>query len=159
MAQRKEHTLVSKRAGLSTVINTHLQSVCTHTHTTVSRLGVMPNPAALLAMPRMEGSGASDEVEQEATGLATPVASINTPMVVPAPNLPPIFKKMADHIIAGHFVDFAELPPAKGRSKIRPSAEGQVMLVQAAELYQSRRLISDLSTWCQCFAILYMQLW
>ncbi len=66
----------------------------------------------------------------------------NLPMVVPAPNLPPITKKMADHIIAGHFVDFVELPPAKGGSKLRPSVEGQVVLVQAAELYQSKRLIT-----------------
>ena len=40
---------------------------------------------------------------------------------------------------------------------MRQSVENQVVPVQAADLYQSRRLISDLATWCQCFAIINPQ--
>lgn len=74
------------------------------------------------------------------------------PMVIPAPNLPPVSRKLADSILAGYYVDFTEFPPAKGRSKVR-SMDDQIVLVQAAELLQSKRLIADLATWIQCYAI------
>lgn len=135
-------------AYIHTYIHTHAHHAHTHTHTE-SRLGVVPPPAALAGISRI---GPEAEPEQEVSGLAGPsIASL--PMIVPAPNLPPITRKMADHIIAGHFVDFAEFPPAKGRSRVRPSIEGPVVVVQASELYQSKRLITDLATWSQCFAI------
>ena len=66
--------------------------------------------------------------------------------------LPALSKRMVEKIVAGEYVEFAELPPAKGKSKGLPQAlEGQVVIVQAAELASSRRLIPDLATWSQCF--------
>ena len=62
--------------------------------------------------------------------------------------------KLAERIWAGEFVDFCELPPAKGRARpVTGSMEGQLILVQAAYLYQTKKLIPDLATWSQCFAL------
>ena len=63
-------------------------------------------------------------------------------------------KRCVENILAGEFIDFAELPPAKGKVKSIPHAmEGQIVVIQAADLAQSRKLISDLATWIQCFSI------
>ena len=68
--------------------------------------------------------------------------------------LPPLPKKLVDKILAGEYVDFAELPPARGKARAVPQAlEGQIVVVQAADLLQSRRVIPDLATWMQCYAI------
>ena len=51
-------------------------------------------------------------------------------------------------------LDLTELPPAKGWSKnLSGSLEGQVVLLHAAEYFQAKWLIPDLTTWLQCFAI------
>lgn len=51
-------------------------------------------------------------------------------------------------------MDFAELPPAKGKNcPIPQTLEGQMMVIQAADLAQARKLIPDLATWVQCFAM------
>ena len=51
-------------------------------------------------------------------------------------------------------MDLTEIPPAKGRT---PTAnkllEGQVVVVQPADLLQAKRIIPDLATWLQCFAV------
>ena len=57
-------------------------------------------------------------------------------------------------VLTGEFIDFAELPPAKGKVKSIPHAmEGQIVVIQAADLAESRKLIPDLATWIQCFSI------
>jgi hypothetical protein len=51
-------------------------------------------------------------------------------------------------------MDFMEFPPAKG--KVRPmtsAADGQILAVQVADLSQTRKVIPDLSTWLQCYAL------
>ena len=96
------------------------------------------------------------------TVVSAPEAALTTPsnssaslstMIVPAPGVQAISKKMADNMLAGVYVDFAELPPAKGRTQNCPVTDGQIVLVHAAEFMHSKRLIADLSTWIQCFAI------
>ena len=68
--------------------------------------------------------------------------------------LPAITKKLLQKIRANEYVDFGELPPAKGKTKSVPqSLEGQVIVIQAAELYKQRKIIPDLATWVQCFAL------
>ena len=76
------------------------------------------------------------------------------PTVCPGPGLPLIPRRVAEQIKRNEYVDFAELPPAKGKGK-RPAhgLEGQVVVVQAADLVRLRRIISDLATWLQCYAI------
>ena len=52
------------------------------------------------------------------------------------------------------YIDFLELPPAKGKVwPLHQSFKGQVILVQAEDLLQPRKLIPDLPTWVQCFTI------
>jgi len=65
---------------------------------------------------------------------------------------------MIDKIVAGKYVDFSELPPARGLSRsLPPYLEGQVIVVQAEDLIASRKLIPNFETWAQCFA--FMQGW
>ena len=75
-------------------------------------------------------------------------------MVPTGEGLPSLPKKCVDKILAGEFMDFAELPPAKGKVKAIPQAgEGQIVVIQAADLMESRKLIPDLAMWIQCFSI------
>ena len=49
-------------------------------------------------------------------------------------------KKVVERIKANEYVDFAELPPAKGKARPVPqSFDGQVIVVQAEDLMQSRK--------------------
>ena len=68
--------------------------------------------------------------------------------------LPALSKKLVSRILNNEYIDFAELPPAKGKSRMLPhSLEGQVIVVQAANLLQTRKIIPDLATWVQCFSL------
>ena len=64
------------------------------------------------------------------------------------PGLPVLPKKLVEKIIAGQYVDFSELPPAKGRTRSLPSQEdGHVLVIRAEDLAGSKKLIPDLATW------------
>ena len=77
-----------------------------------------------------------------------------TGTVVVAPGIPAIKKWLAESILAGECIDLAELPPAKGQGKnLSGPLEGQVVLLHAADYFQAKRLIPDLTTWLQCFAL------
>ena len=70
------------------------------------------------------------------------------------PCFPALPKKLATRLFAGEYIDFTELPPAKGCC--RPPShelEGKVVLIQATDLMATKKLIPDLSTWVQCFAM------
>ena len=57
--------------------------------------------------------------------------------------------------MANQYIDFNELPPAKGKGRsVSQAFEGQVIVVQAADLMQNRKTIPDLATWAQCFGLL-----
>ena len=73
------------------------------------------------------------------------------PQVSLGHGMPSLPKKVVDRIISGEFIDFADLPPAKGRVRSLPTSEGSIILVQAADLLQQKRLLPDLATWMQCF--------
>ena len=66
--------------------------------------------------------------------------------------LPALPKKLIEKIEAGEYVDFTELPPVKGKCRSQ-AFDGQIVVVQAADLVQTRRLIPDLATWVQCFRL------
>jgi len=75
-------------------------------------------------------------------------------MVPTGEGLPSLPKKCVEKILAGEFIDLADLPPAKGKVKAIPNAaEGQIVVVQAADLMEHRKLIPDFTTWVQCFNI------
>ena len=69
--------------------------------------------------------------------------------------IPSIPKKTRDSILAGEYIDFSQLPPAKGKTcpLSLPAAEGNIILVNAADLIQQKKLIPDVGTWVQCFLI------
>lgn len=65
-------------------------------------------------------------------------------------------KKMVDQIRSNQYVDFTELPPAKGLAKTIPQTvvgDGQLILVQTTDLTDSRRIIPSLAVWLQCFSL------
>ena len=131
------------------------------------RLGTLPAAEVLQGVRRMSAPppliqdtnrvpAATQSMSEVATlvtsqSMSSSAAPIST--VATAPGLPLLAKKLAESILAGNYVDFAELPPAKGCCKLLQSTEGQLVLIHAADLLQSKRLIPDLATWCQCFAI------
>ena len=125
------------------------------------QLGAFPAAAKLssLAKLREANKNTSTGTEVEAGDgdklvKAGKAVSSTPTIIVVAPGIPALPKKLAQKILNGEFVDFAELPPAKGRAK--PSSldwEGQVLLVQPTDLYATKKLIPDLATWVQCFSI------
>ncbi len=91
---------------------------------------------------------------QENTPLAQlAAATAKAPaMVFLGQGIPSIPKKMAERILSGEYIDFAELPPAKTKQKqVAAPTEGNILLVQTCELLQNRKPIADLATWLQCF--------
>ena len=101
---------------------------------------------------------AQQEQEKAGTNQPKAVSAVAKPststMVMLGIGLPALPKKLVDKIEAGEYIDFTELPPARGKSRsILPKVEGQVQVVQAMDLLQSRRVIPDLATWLQWFAI------
>lgn len=81
-------------------------------------------------------------------------AASQGPLVSMGSGLPALPRKMVERIRANEYVDFSELPPAKGKGRPVPQAlEGQVIVVQAADLIHNRKIIPDLGTWCQYFAL------
>lgn len=122
-------------------------------------LGKLPAPQELadagiqsFGSDEHSGSMGITATLQGAGELKTPTASQQ--LVSVGMGLPSLPRKMVDRIRANEYVDFAELPPARGKGRPMSQAmEGQVIVVQAADLLQSRRVIPDLATWSQCFAL------
>lgn len=77
--------------------------------------------------------------------------------IVVAPGIPALKRSLVEQILGGKYVDLGELPPAKGFNKptssLTAGLDGQVVLLQAADLVKTKKLIPDLATWTQCFAI------
>lgn len=77
-----------------------------------------------------------------------------TNLIPTGPGLPALPKRLVEKIISGHYIDFSELPPAKGRTRTLPSQdEGHIVVIRAEDLAGTKKLIPDLATWLQCFAI------
>ena len=63
-------------------------------------------------------------------------------------------KNLGERILVGELVEFTELPPAKGKIKGLPhSVKGQIVVVQAADLSDKRKMVPGIATWVQCFSI------
>ena len=79
---------------------------------------------------------------------------VGLPMVPVGTGFQTLPKRLIDKIRASEYIDFVELPPAKGKSRtVSQVMEGQVLVVQATDWLQSRKIIPDLATWSQCFAV------
>ena len=68
--------------------------------------------------------------------------------------IPPLSKKLVEKIFSWEYVDFTELPPARGLSKPHHTPGPNILLVQTAESIQGqKKIMPDLHTWMQCFSI------
>lgn len=68
--------------------------------------------------------------------------------------LPPLPKRLFDKIGGNEYIDFGDLPPARGKPKSLPQhLDGQLLLVQLHDVEDSKRMIADFPTWVQCFTI------
>ena len=106
-----------------------------------ARLGDMPD-ADLLARTLADGDDPLSDAQEDA---GSKPAKASHQLIPTGPGLPALPKKVVERIHAGEYIDFSELPPAKG--KVRPlhqGLDGQVILVQAQDLLQSKKLIQDL---------------
>ena len=77
--------------------------------------------------------------------LLSSIPSTTNKTVLVAPGLPSIPQKVIHKIKRGEYINFYELPPARGLSKsLPPHLEGQLVIVQADDLAVSRKLIPNL---------------
>ena len=132
-------------------------------------LGEMPAPSNLPSSLRLRPlpSGSLNTTESSQTASLTHLLSdlskvykaFSNPIPSPAAqfvsghSFSPIPKKIADRILAGEFVDLADLPPAKGKVHPLSTPEGSVLLVHAQDFMQQKKLIPDLATWVQSFSL------
>lgn len=125
-------------------------------------LGEMPGTGLLAGVREFQPSQApTDEAQgciaqlmsqlKEKSGLSK---SPPPAMTATGEGLPALPRKWVEKIQAGEYIDFAELPPAKGKIKTLPSSiEGQILVIQAADWAESRKIIPDFATWVQCFSV------
>ena len=93
-------------------------------------------------------SDLTEAYKASSNSLASPAAQFAS-----GQGFPPIPKKLADRILAGEFVDLADLPPAKGKVRPLSTPEGSVLLVHAHDFMHQKRLIPDLATWVQSLSL------
>ena len=76
------------------------------------------------------------------------------PMICVVPGLPPLPKKTVKRIRTAQYIEFTELPPAKGKGRsLAQPTEGQIIVLLTADLVQTRKTIADYVTWSQCYAL------
>lgn len=108
------------------------------------------DPAGVVTLP----AGAGDRPPARLGVGAEHLLQPTQPLAVVGTGLPALPKKFIEKIRGREYVDFADMPPAKGKSRpLSQALDGQVLVVQAADLLQTRKLIPDLSVWTQCFAL------
>ena len=81
------------------------------------------------------------------------VSHIQNSMIPIGESLPALPRNLLQKIWANDYIDFTELPPAKGSPTSMPHfMEGRVLLVQWQELENHKKAIPDFATWAQCYA-------
>ena len=153
--------------SVSQIVAANVSSVSAHIGATSERDGGEDPPTSnqeslVSSLQPQQGGGLLDSSQpilpRVVTTYQRPLLSsipstTNKPVLV-APGLPSIPQKVIDKIKRGEYIDFNELPPARGLSKsLPPHLEGQLVIVQADDLAVSRKLIPNFETWSQCFAI------
>ena len=85
-------------------------------------LGMMPNPELLAGLvDETTGDTLEDETSRE-NATKTAVTVRTSSLVPTGQGLPALPKKLVDRILSNEYIDFSELPPAKG--KVRPPTPG-----------------------------------
>lgn len=104
------------------------------------------------AMEKFARAGGGEGEKEDQHG--NPKADASPSLIQMGCGLPALSKKLLEKVETDEYVDFTELPPAKGKGRSMSQAfDGQIVVVQAADLVQTRRLIPDLATWVQCFGL------
>ena len=91
------------------------------------------------------GEDGSEGVDSLLAKLNTSLEDTNiqmpTPLVTMGTGLPALPKKLVAKILANEYIDFAELPLARGKTRPASQAlEGQVIVVQAADLLPASKI-------------------
>ena len=116
--------------------------------------GMLPSASALASL----GLGPSTTPAIHGP-ITSSVESVASKPVVIAPGLPALKKGLIDRTLAGEHIDFTEPPPpppAKGCTNLKAlnsMLDGQVVLLQASDYLQAKRLLPDLGIWIQCFTL------
>ena len=94
------------------------------------------------------GSGIAGLTGEPEAGLSGTVTAVKAApsLVSIGPGLPALPKRLVERIRAGEYIDFGELPPAKGRSQPLPQVRDEQVVVQATDLISTRKTILDLAT-------------
>ena len=120
-------------------------------------LGGLPSAGELEAAGVRESSAGSSAARtvQENTEAENAHPPATGPLIsCVGAGLPPQPQKMIERIRAKQYIDFAELPLAKGKGRpVTQLEEGQLVLLQASDLVQAKKAFPDFATWGQCFAI------
>ena len=68
--------------------------------------------------------------------------------------LPALLKRLLDKIGVDEYINYTDLPPARGKLRSLPHyLDSQLLLVQLQDVEDSRCIISDFLTWVQCFTV------
>ncbi len=115
--------------------------------------GEVPNAEMLAAMgvqslfygecnPTSEGHPRQEDNAGNNQEAATP-----SQLVQVRAGFPALLKKLVGKDLIHQYIEFAELPPGKGKNRqLTQALEGKVLVVQT-------KVIPDLATWSQCFAL------
>lgn len=108
----------------------------------------MPDPEQLAIL------AAGNSIEPDPPGGKDQPATKPNPLVPSGQGLAALPKRTVEKIWAEEYIDFSKLPPAKGKMRaLNQGMDGQFIIVQAEDLLQTKKLIPDLSTWLQCYAL------
>jgi hypothetical protein len=128
-----------------------------HNFTTDVQLGGVPDPKLIKGGQEFSKAAAGQD---SVSALLSQVANAgdsakgSAAVVTTGPGLPALPKKLVDRILADQYVDFADFPPAKGRTRPMPAAEeSHIIVIRAEDINGARKLIPDLPTWVQCFNV------
>ncbi len=125
----------------------------------VSHTGEVPNAEMLAAMGVQSFSteNATPQVRTTPGRRITQATTKKQQPLLAGPSegrFPALLKKLVGKDLIHQYIEFAELPLGKGKNRqLTQALEGQVLVVQEADLLQTRKVIPDLATWSQCLAL------
>ena len=89
-----------------------------------------------------------------------PMSEHSSELVAIGKSLPHLLQRLLQQIHTKEFVNYGELPPAKGKQLAPPTMDtSQILLVQLQEVSLHRRLIPDYNTWGPNASLSTWQLW
>ena len=133
--------------GAAGVVPTQQQLLDNHVHRFTEQ-GLRAQQHEISEVASSERRSASMSADQY-------LQQLSSPSLIPSgEGLPALSHRIVEKIKAGEYVDFSELPPAKGKGRTSSNDwDARVLLLQVQQTDNPRRLIPDFPTWAQCFAL------